>query len=162
MQGFLPWSFPSFQGFTSSQGFPPCKVFPSSEGLLPCRFFLLFLACSLLGCGSRNEGDTPKNPPSLLGDPQALSVPLPSPQVGPSFLAGARGNLRFPFVFPPSQRGPSEVGFYFILFYFCFPVIPSSCHGSPGSGAAPNKAPGASRAPGGGFAAAPRSVTDRE
>lgn len=70
----------------------------------------------MLGFGSRNGGDTPKKPPSLLGDPQALSVPLPPAQVGPSFLAVARGNLRVPFVFPPSQRGPSEVGFYLILF----------------------------------------------
>lgn len=116
--------------------------------MLLCKFFLLFLACS--GFGSRNGGDTPKKPPSLLGDPPALSVPLLPPlppQVGPSFLAGARGNLRVPFVFLPNQRGPSEVGFYFILFLLPRnPIVLSRFPGKRGcSEQSPRSIPGSRR-----------------
>lgn len=115
--------------------------------MLPCKFFLLFLACPALGFGSRNGGDTPKKPPSLLGEPQAVSVPLPPAQVGPSFLAGARGNLRLPFVFPPSQRGPGEVGFYFISFLLPRnPIVLSRFPGKRGrSEQSPRSIPGSRR-----------------
>lgn len=134
MQVFLPVQLPS------SQSSPPRKVSPPHK----VCFLPSFSSFSLPGIGSRDGGDTPKKPPSLLGDPQALSVPLPPAQVGPSFLAG---NLRLPFVFPPSQRGPSEVGFYFISFLLPRnPIVLSRFPGKRGcSEQSPRSIPGSRR-----------------
>lgn len=179
-------SFSSLQGFSSMRGFSSSQVFPPCTLYLPCKVFLLFLARSLLAFGSRkgrDGDDTPKKPPSLLGDPQTLPMPVPETPRGRCIpgdhqrqpwskrVRRSRGRstgIRGAPLFLRASVVRARVNFIYLnflflfFFYFSSLVIPSSCHGSPGSGAAPNKAPGASRAPRGGFAAAPRSVTDRE